>query len=122
MDAKKLRDGEPCKHPGCLSHISHPCEGCGRIGGRAMPMDDKTAIELLRNSLNVRVGFRQANEIADLIETLSANAVLGTVVEKLLRENCELLRQSGCFDGNNCNMKCKYKDICRLRGSGGAEQ
>lgn len=29
-----LRDGEPCNHPGCLSHISHPCEGCGRIGGR----------------------------------------------------------------------------------------
>lgn len=29
-----LRDGEPCKHPGCLNHLSHPCEGCGRIGGR----------------------------------------------------------------------------------------
>lgn len=27
-------DGESCPHPGCLSHISHPCEGCGRIGGR----------------------------------------------------------------------------------------
>lgn len=27
------RIGEPCAHPGCLSHISHPCEGCGRIGG-----------------------------------------------------------------------------------------
>lgn len=34
-----LKDGEPCSHPGCLSHVSHPCEGCGRIGGykRAMP-------------------------------------------------------------------------------------
>jgi ethanolamine utilization protein EutP (predicted NTPase) len=29
-----MRDGEPCSHKGCLSHISHPCEGCGRIGGR----------------------------------------------------------------------------------------
>jgi hypothetical protein len=28
-----LRDGEPCNHPGCLSHISHPCEGCGRTAG-----------------------------------------------------------------------------------------
>jgi hypothetical protein len=28
-----LRDGEPCSHPGCLRHLSHPCEGCGRIGG-----------------------------------------------------------------------------------------
>ncbi len=24
---------KPCTHKGCLSHISHPCEGCGRIGG-----------------------------------------------------------------------------------------
>ena len=23
----------PCQHPGCLSHASHPCEGCGRLGG-----------------------------------------------------------------------------------------
>ena len=29
-----LRPGEPCNHPGCLSHVSHPCEGCGRIAGR----------------------------------------------------------------------------------------
>jgi len=28
-----LRDGEPCNHTGCLSHLSHPCDGCGRIGG-----------------------------------------------------------------------------------------
>lgn len=20
--------------PGCLHHLTHPCEGCGRIGGR----------------------------------------------------------------------------------------
>lgn len=25
---------EPCSHPGCFSHISHPCEVCGRIGGK----------------------------------------------------------------------------------------
>lgn len=29
-----LKPGQPCDHPGCLSHQSHPCEGCGRIGGR----------------------------------------------------------------------------------------
>lgn len=28
-----LPDGQPCSHPGCLSHISHPCEVCGRIAG-----------------------------------------------------------------------------------------
>jgi len=30
---ERPRDGEPCGHPGCLSHVSHPCEMCGRIGG-----------------------------------------------------------------------------------------
>ena len=27
-------EGEPCGHPGCLSHITHPCEGCSRVGGK----------------------------------------------------------------------------------------
>jgi hypothetical protein len=34
---RELRDGEPCSHKGCLSHISHPCEGCGRIAGKNIP-------------------------------------------------------------------------------------
>lgn len=29
-----LKDGESCGHPGCLQHVTHPCEGCGRIQGR----------------------------------------------------------------------------------------
>lgn len=32
----KYNDGQPCEHKGCLSHISHPCEGCGRIGGKGV--------------------------------------------------------------------------------------
>lgn len=32
-DGMALPDGMPCSHPGCLSHIGHPCEGCGRVGG-----------------------------------------------------------------------------------------
>lgn len=27
-------DGQPCNHKGCLNHITHPCEGCGRIAGQ----------------------------------------------------------------------------------------
>jgi len=35
MDRKILhREGEPCEHIGCLSHVTHPCEKCGRIAGR----------------------------------------------------------------------------------------
>lgn len=33
VDLSTLRPGDPCDHPGCLAHRSHPCEGCGRVGG-----------------------------------------------------------------------------------------
>jgi hypothetical protein len=32
-----LKDGEPCSHNGCLRHITHPCEGCGRVAGVSVP-------------------------------------------------------------------------------------
>ena len=25
--------GHPCPHPGCLHHVTHACEGCGRFNG-----------------------------------------------------------------------------------------
>ena len=31
--AKTVEPGEPCDHPGCLNHVTHPCEGCGRVAG-----------------------------------------------------------------------------------------
>lgn len=31
----KYKDGQPCEHTGCLNHVSHPCEGCGRIAGES---------------------------------------------------------------------------------------
>jgi len=30
-ELKNLMNGEPCDHPGCSGHISHPCEACGRV-------------------------------------------------------------------------------------------
>lgn len=30
-NSKKLEPGTPCNHLGCCGHISHPCEGCGRV-------------------------------------------------------------------------------------------
>lgn len=34
-DAELLyKNGEPCQHRGCRNHISHACEGCGRIGAQ----------------------------------------------------------------------------------------
>lgn len=26
-----FKPGQPCGHPGCCSHVTHPCEICGRI-------------------------------------------------------------------------------------------
>lgn len=31
---KEFTDGEPCSHKGCLNHVTHPCEYCGRIAGK----------------------------------------------------------------------------------------
>jgi hypothetical protein len=35
----KILDGEPCGHKGCLQHLSHPCEGCGKIQGEGVFYD-----------------------------------------------------------------------------------
>ena len=32
MMGHDLEPGHPCNHPGCCSHITHPCEECGRVG------------------------------------------------------------------------------------------
>lgn len=32
----EFQPGVPCDHPGCFSHLTHPCEKCGRIGGKVI--------------------------------------------------------------------------------------
>jgi hypothetical protein len=32
------KNGQPCPHPGCLNHSTHPCEICGRINGKYVKM------------------------------------------------------------------------------------
>lgn len=43
---------QPCEHKGCLNHISHPCEGCGRIGGDGViyKNEEGDILEKLRES------------------------------------------------------------------------
>ena len=36
LKERKLEAGVPCGHFGCLQHVTHPCEGCGRIAGGMM--------------------------------------------------------------------------------------
>jgi hypothetical protein len=38
-----LKDGVPCGHPGCEKHITHSCEGCGRIGASSKLTADRIA-------------------------------------------------------------------------------
>jgi hypothetical protein len=43
-------DHEPCSHPGCLNHVSHPCEGCGRTAGvRREGAPNTLTLETLHN-------------------------------------------------------------------------
>ena len=48
----RYKDGEPCKHIGCLSHIIHPCEGCGRIGGHYFRRVFETDKEIAKRLYN----------------------------------------------------------------------
>ena len=48
--SEKLKDGQPCNHPGCLHHVSHPCEGCGRIAGRPAPSAPEDVREIIKKA------------------------------------------------------------------------
>ena len=71
-----LKDGEPCEHPGCMNHISHPCEGCGRIAGinqigtppknpgRDTSKDAEIKMQMAKDILCHRIITRKANDSA----------------------------------------------------------
>lgn len=33
VEKSEYQKGKGCGHPGCLQHVTHPCEKCGRIAG-----------------------------------------------------------------------------------------
>ena len=66
---KTLKEGQGCGHPGCLNHISHPCEGCGRVGGRKQdPLDaaiafaKKNDMIVFMGDITVRVAYPNGEE------------------------------------------------------------
>jgi hypothetical protein len=67
----KLEDGKPCHHPWCLQHVTHPCEGCGRINGkttmvnRAKDLIDNI-IKCKNNNMNQSGICSQCESVADL--------------------------------------------------------
>lgn len=48
----KYKDGEPCDHTGCLHHITHPCEGCGRIAGYYPEDLEKVNLEEMKKEMD----------------------------------------------------------------------
>ena len=60
----KLRDGEPCSHTGCLNHITHPCEGCGRIGG--ISVKERSAGQLHSDIMSLKYNFDKSKEVAPI--------------------------------------------------------
>jgi hypothetical protein len=44
-----MKDGIPCNHPGCLNHVTHACEGCGRTAGRRIKMKTDITVVLDRS-------------------------------------------------------------------------
>jgi hypothetical protein len=48
---KHFEDEKPCNHPGCLSHVSHQCEGCDRIASKYPTMTPERLAEILKETL-----------------------------------------------------------------------
>ena len=47
------KEGQPCNHKGCLNHVTHPCEGCGRIEGRRVDWKAQLAKDLYLETMDV---------------------------------------------------------------------
>ena len=57
---KYIRDGEPCSHKGCLSHGTHLCEGCGRIGG--ISVKERSAGQLHSDIMSLKYNFDKSKK------------------------------------------------------------
>lgn len=54
--------GQPCQHSGCLHHITHPCEGCGRILGAG------SVVELLESHRRITIVSSSDKKIVKIIK------------------------------------------------------
>ena len=67
----ELKDGQPCSHPGCLNHVSHPCEGCGRIAGKKMSEELKPCSPFYWAELYCRELVSHEGTLMELLNLLS---------------------------------------------------
>jgi hypothetical protein len=77
--------GEPCDHTGCASHITHPCEGCGRIAARRRPVRSSNVASIGYDAVNkvLEVEFHNGNRVYqyfDVPEEVAKGAISGPSV------------------------------------------
>jgi len=91
-----FRDGEPCGHPGCLSHVSHPCENCGRIGGYNVIGPDQARLA---------ARLDRAKPMHDLAHTWYALSVacrhIGAMIERAAKEMLHESTNNSVSENNN---------------------
>lgn len=63
-----LQPGQPCTHPGCASHLSHPCESCGRYAaglanGPNVVKGQEYIRELARNDNIISTVVKMSDEL-----------------------------------------------------------
>jgi hypothetical protein len=93
----ELEPGQPCDHPGCAAHVSHPCEGCGRYAAGTRNGPDLGAAweKLLENrsqplynliTRSLERGLTREETLVELVRLLQiANSDLVEIVNKWAR-------------------------------------
>jgi hypothetical protein len=90
---RKQKDGESCGHPGCLAHVTHPCEACGRIAGNiySKMLIDQHPI-LFKEFFNLGVKYPRDNNYIKIKRKLSLKNLIRFIVNLFHRkENIDAL-------------------------------
>lgn len=112
---RKLERGEPCSHPGCLSHVSHPCEGCGRVGG-TITLEEALAIEVENKRLadeNARLKAEIDALKARRCETCKYGRRISDIAYECKRTHADLVMwaHDGCSRWEQSKKKREAADV-----------
>jgi hypothetical protein len=91
LKCRSLKPGEPCGHPGCLSHISHPCEGCGRIAGFASETQFLTQEEVNKLPVDTRVLVVWSGGNGPHIYTISGHRNGSAIINNYFRDTLDFV-------------------------------
>ena len=89
-----LRDGEPCDHPGCASHVSHPCEGCGRYAAGMMNGPDPGAVYARLRDLSKRHPTVRNVLLTAVMQGWTLEQTLGALSLLLVQQNESLVQSA----------------------------